>query len=76
MPGAGKRSGSVAFFGDDGAGKGNALAAFGLTTHRPIGLTGAFCTGTSGGADILFADGITDANDHETSLEMREGILG
>ncbi len=57
---------SSAFGVDNGSRKRNALTAFRLTTERAIGLTGADGAVPRRSADILFPNGIADADDHVT----------
>ena len=57
---------SSAFGVDNGSRKRHALAAFWLATERAIGLTRADRAVTGRSADILFTNGIADADDHQT----------
>ena len=57
---------SSAFCVDNGSRKRDALTALCLTPERAIGLTCADRAVPRRGADILFTNGITDADDHQT----------
>ncbi len=60
---------SRTFLGDDRAGEGNALAAFGLAAERAIGLAGALSAGTRRFPYFPFPQGIANAHDHRQSLD-------
>ena len=57
---------SSAFCVDNGSRERDALSALRLATERTIGLAGADRAVTRRSADILFANGVTDADDHVT----------
>lgn len=57
---------SSAFGVDNGSRERHALAAFRLTPERAIGLARADRAVTRRSADILFTNGVTDADDHQT----------
>ena len=65
---------SSTLFIDDRARERDALAAFGLETHCPIGLAGADRALTRDLAQIAFPNSIADANDHGILEAYAEGV--
>lgn len=51
-------------------GKRQALPAFGLATQPCIDVCRFFVAATHGGAQVFFADGIADTDDHENRLSV------
>ena len=65
-------SGRSALRRDDGAGKGNALAAFGATPKTRIGAARRIRAIAHGFLQILLTNGITDAHDHRSTLLLEQ----
>ena len=65
---------SRTFFVDNRSREGHALATFGLTAERAIGLAGADRAVTGDLAQIAFPNCIADANDHGILEAYAEGV--
>ena len=69
------RSGGYRLFFDDAARIGQALSAFGLVAERLVCAVRAIRAFADGVAHLVFADGITNANEHAAPLDSQASAI-